>query len=274
MRTKNSWILLTIVLFSCKKEKSTVSEPLLAGAAMPVALLKDVVIKNLPSPYYHFEYKADSTISLVSFADNFKRYEVQYSAGRISELRNNIAGLEEKVQYNYDNAGKIISVNYLDLLGAVYAKVSFSYEGKMLIKLERQRKSGSDFVINKTMSFLYYADGNLKEIIDHRPAVVGVQDESTVTDRFEQYDKGINVDGFTLIHNEFFDHLVLLPGIHFQKNNPVKEILTSNELSYETTYAYSYNEKNLPVTKSGDLFFTAGPNTGQRFQTSSIFSYY
>ena len=124
------------------------------------------------------------------------------------------------------------------------------------------------------MSFFYHPDGNLKEIIDHRPAVNGVQPESTTSDRFTQYDNKVNVDDFGLIHNDFFDQLVLMPGLQFQKNNPVKEIFTATENSYEVNYTYTYNDKGVPINKTGEMIMTTGVNAGQRFQTNSFYSYY
>jgi len=34
----------------------------------------------------------------------------------------------------------------------------------------------------------------------------------------------INVDGFSLIHDEFNDHLILLPDVQLQKGNPAREV--------------------------------------------------
>jgi hypothetical protein len=45
----------------------------------------------------------------------------------------------------------------------------------------------------------------------------------TTVDLFEQYDNKVNVDGFSLIHDDFFDHLVLLPGVQLQKGNPGRQ---------------------------------------------------
>lgn len=267
------FLILPVLFFSCKKEKKLIDQPP-PEAKAPVVLLKDIVSSSLPSPYYHFEYNADSTISFVSFAADFTKYEVHYTAGRISDMTSDILGTLEKLQYFYDNSGRVSAVNYFDMTGAIYIKVSFTYDGKKLVKLERQRRLGSDFVLNKTMSFSYYADGNLKEIIDHRPAVPGRQDESTTSDKFDQYDNSINVDGFAVIHNDFFDHLVLLPGVQFQKNNPGKEILTSDGSSFEVNYTYTYNGKNLPLLKQGEGIITSGPSSGQTFQANSSYSYY
>jgi hypothetical protein len=58
--------MMIIVLFlaSCKKEQ-VITEPNTPPPSEPErkVLLKDITIPRLPSPYYHFEYNADSTVS-------------------------------------------------------------------------------------------------------------------------------------------------------------------------------------------------------------------
>jgi len=266
------FLAMTSLFIACSKQNGIVTTPPQPpDPAVPTVLLKDIVIPNLPSPYYHFEYNADSTISIASFASNFKRYEVRYVNGRISDM---ITGLQERLQYIYDNTGKLITVKGFDPLGTFYLQYLLKYEGQRLVQLERKRLLGVDFILNKTMSFSYYADGNLKEIIDHRPTVNGVQEESTTSDRFTQYDNKVNVDDFGLIHNDFFDQLVILPGVQFQNNNPIKEIFTASENSYEVNYTYTYNNRDVPLSKTGDMIITTGVNAGQRNQTNSFYSYY
>ena len=267
--------LFSIVLFACKKEKSSINQPPSppADPPAPAVLLKEIVIPNLPSPYYHFEYDATGKANFVSFASDFTRYNIVYDdAGKIIELRNDILVNRDTLRYFYDNTGKVVAINYIDINGRVYIQIALTYDGKKLKTLERKRIFGSDFVVNKTMSFSYYDDGNLKEMVDHRPAV-NVQTESTNITRFEDYDSNVNVDAFGLLHNDFFDHLVLLPGIRLQINNPRKEILTGFN-SYTADYTYTYDEKHQPISKRGDLIFTAGPSAGQRFQTNSSYTYY
>jgi len=123
------------------------------------------------------------------------------------------------------------------------------------------------------MTFSYYPDGNLKELAYHYLPLV-TQTEATYTDRFEQYDNNINADGFGLLHNEFFDHLILLPGVELQKNNPAKETRIGDGVNYSVDYRYSYNDKNAPLTKIGDLIITNGTDSGRHFQTHAVYSYY
>jgi len=91
-----------LVLFSCKKEKpnSPVIQP--PDPVIPTVFLKDIVIPNLPSPYYHFEYDAIGKVAFVSFASDFTRYNVVYNGDRISEMRNNILVNKDRLQYSYE----------------------------------------------------------------------------------------------------------------------------------------------------------------------------
>jgi hypothetical protein len=126
------------------------------------------------------------------------------------------------------------------------------------------------------MSFSYYADGNVMEIVEHRPAIENRQPETTSVDRFEQYDDKLNVDAFGLIHDDFLDHLVLLPGVTLQKNNPGKEtfIGDGDGANFTVAYTYTFDSAGRPLTKNGTFVYTGGPDVGKVFPTLSTFSYY
>ena len=237
-------------------------------------LLKDIVIPRLPSPYYHFEYDGQGMVSSVSFASASKTYDVAYAAGRVSELRNNALGNHDRLVYVYDDAGRVAAIRETDENGVVFIALFFTYTGDKLTQLERDRRVTGGFIIDKTMSFSYYPDGNLLELTEHRPAIDGLQTETTVTDKFEQYDNGINVDAFGLIHNDFFDHLVLLPAVQLQKSNPRRVTRTGDADNYTIDYSYFYDGLNRPREAIGDLAFTTGTSAGQHFQVASVFSYY
>jgi YD repeat-containing protein len=257
-------------LLACGSDNGTTAP----DSSVPAVLLREIEIPNLPAPYYHFEYDAQGRVNLASFASGLTRYEVLYNAGRIKELANTTLGSGVKLAYSYDAAGRVDTVRYLDASGAPFTIVSLSYNGARLMSLERRRKLETTFVLEKTMSFSYYPDGNIEQIVDHRPAVAGQQADATTTDRFEQYDDKINVDGFSLLHNDFFDHLVLLPGVVLQRGNPKKETFVADEMSYTVEYTYVYDDARRPQTKSGSVAFTTGPLIGQTFQTLSRFTYY
>jgi len=237
------------------------------------ALLKDVAVAHLPSPYYHFEYEPGGRITRVSFASDFLIYDVLYQDGRIAELRNNTAGNMDRLQYVYDAAGRVETVNYVDPTGTIFVKVRLTYDGDKLSRLDRERNLEAGFTIEKTLSFSYYDDGNLEEIVDHRPAING-QEATTTVDRFEQYDNNINVDAFGLIHNDFFDHVVLLPNVQLQKGNPAREILTGVSTNFRFDYTYTYDEHKRPLTKGGTATILTGPDAGQTFPLSTVFSYH
>jgi YD repeat-containing protein len=266
----------SVAIMSCKKNipnnGDTVPDPIPSVSIIP---LKEIVIPELPSPYYHFEYNANGKYSMVAFANNLMRNEVIYDAdGRISELRNSGAANKDTLRYYYDDAGKVIAINYSDFGGRVYVRVALTYDGNKLVQLVRRRILGGSpgYVVNKIMSFTYYADGNLKEITDTRPAILNTPEESTHT-RFEQYDDKVNVDDFNLLHNDFFDDVWILPGVKLQKNNALKEIFTGPS-SYIVEYTNTYNDKNYPLIRRGNVLITGGTNAGERFQTSLAYSYY
>jgi len=269
----NYWLLLVIpvVLFSCKKHKDTTNpQPV---PPVPSVLLKDMVIPNLPSPYYHFEYNETGKVTFASFASNFTMYDIVYSGDRISEMKNNIFVNKDRLQYSYDNAGRVTTIMYADSMGVAYKRISLTYNGQKLIKLERESKSTAGFILEKTMMFTYHPDGNLLEITEHHPPVNG-SPEFTIVDRLEQYDNKLNTDAFGLLHNEFFDHFVFLPGVQLQKNNPGKLTRTGDGSNYQIIYTYTYNDRRAPLTKNGAGLWLSGTNAGQAFTSTTIFSYY
>jgi len=258
------------MLLSCKKDKIG-SGPL--SPAPPPLLLKDIVVPHLPSPYYHFEYDSSGKLVFVSFASDYSRYHVAYDGARMIEMRNDILVNKDRLEYIYDGSGRLETVIYTDSTANAYARVDFIYDGQRIAKIQRQKKFGADFTIDKTMTMTYHPDGNLFELTYHYLPVNGMT-ESVYTDRFELYDNKINVDRLDLIHNEFFDHLIILPGIQLQKNNPGKETRTGDAENYVVDYTYSYNDRGQPLNRTGSLLFLTGSNTGQRFQVNSIYSYY
>ena len=264
-------LVVCVILISCKKQKDHLQQP--PPPQPPPILLKDVVVDRLPSPYYHFEYDSANRVSFVSFASELSRYNVLYSGATISEMRNDILVNKDRLQYVYGSSGNVELIAYMDSTGFVYKTLDLFYNGAKLVRIDRASRSGTGFVQEKTVTMTYYDDGNLKDITNHFLPFNG-QPEISYTIHYDHYDNKVNVDGFGLLHSEFFDHLFLLPGVQLQKNNPVTETYTGDGDNYTVNYTYTYNEKNAPLTKTGDLVFVTGPLTGRHYSLSTTFSYY
>jgi hypothetical protein len=262
-----------VILLSCKKEHmpQPVEQP---DAPLKHILLKDITIPNLPSPYYHFEYNADSLVTKASFDSGLTMYDILYGGNKISEMRNNIIVNHDTLRYVYD-AAKLVLIKFIDAANVLYRHVFFTYEGNQVKEIEWDHKEGNTgFLIDRTLSFTYYPDGNVKTITEHRPAISGSPESLTVK-TFEQYDDKINVDDFSLIHDGIHDHLFLPQGFRLQKGNPKKEKLSVNGTDlYTVSYTYTYNSDNTPSHKAGDFLYLSGQYAGQRFQTNSFYSYY
>jgi hypothetical protein len=263
-------VIAALALASCSSDRSVTAPPPPPAAV----LLKDIVIDRLPSPYYHFDYDANHRPIGVSFASGLNSYDLIYDGGRLSEMRSNNGFNHDRLVYTYDAAGRVDSIKYTDENGIVFTVLFFRYSGQQLTQLERDRRITGGFIIDKTMSFTYYPDGNLLELTEHRPAIDGLQTEVTTVDRFERYDDKINVDAFGMIHDDFFDHLVLLPPVQLQKGNPAHVTHTGDGDNFTVEYTYTYDGQNRPLSTSGDLEFLTGQNAGQHFQLSTVFSYY
>ena len=237
----------------------------------PNVRLKEIVIPSLPSPYYRFEYDSTGKVTFVSFASDLRTYDIHYEGNRISEMQS-IRPSRERLTYSYDESGKVSRVTYSDDTGAVYVRINLTYAGERLVMLERERRVEESFQPDKRMSFVYDVDGNLAELTDQRLPFPG-QTEATLIDHFEHYEAGINVDGFDLIHSEFFDHVVLLPGVRLQLGNPGGVTRSGDGLNYHVDYTYTYDGENRPLTKHGEVLILNGTSAGQRFETNSTFSY-
>jgi len=266
-------LVIALSIVACKKENN--GDPInTQPPPAPKVLLKEMVVESLPSPYYHFDYNSAGQIMLASFASGLDIYNVTYVNGRISEMKNSGPANFDTIQYTYDNSGRVILVNYVDFNGKTRIRVVFNYDGNKLIGLNRKLNINNNFVPDKSMTFTYYPDGNLSELTQHRFAVGGGQTNATYSDKFEQYDNKLNADGFSLIHDDFFDNLILLPDVQLQINNPGKVTQSGDGVNYTEVYTYEYNEKNLPITKNGQLTLLNGADAGHVISTRSTFTYY
>jgi hypothetical protein len=266
----------TILLISCRKEKTATTNPPPLSESVKKILLKDITIPHLPSPYYHFEYNKDSMVNKVDFGSGYTIYDVFYTGNKISEMRNNIIVNHDTLRYFYDSAGKVALFKFINDENVIYRHVIFAYNGNQVKEIEWDHKGGDGgFLIDRTLTFTYHPDGNVKTISEHRPANAGLP-EYNATTQLEQYDDKINVEDFSLLHDGIHDHLFLPQGFHLQKNNPGKETFSAGVglTAYTVDYAYTYKTDSTPLSKTGNLLFTAGSDSGKRFQTNSFYTYY
>jgi len=269
-------VLLVAALAACNDDTSTTAPTTTPPPPppAPAVLLKDIIIPNLPAPYYHFEYDATGRASFASFASDFFRYDLTYDGGRLSEMRNNILVNHDELKYVYDEAGRVVSVRYVGADDAVFTVLFFTYTGEKLTGIERDRRVTGGFIIDKRTTLSYYPDGNLMDLTIERPKIDGVQDATTTVDHFERYDTGINVDAFGLLHDEFFDHVVLLPGVQLQTGNPARQTHTGSGTTFVVDFSYTYDARHLPLAKNESFTFTNGSEAGRKFQATTVFSYY
>jgi hypothetical protein len=128
-------------------------------------------------------------------------YEVAYDGGRIKEMKNDAVRNGDRLEYSYDDAGRVSTVGYVDSNGVVFTRLFYSYDVRQLTGIERQRRVTSGFITDKLTALSYFPDCNLLEPGNTTSRIDG-QQETTTVDRFELHDDMINVDGFGLIHDE------------------------------------------------------------------------
>jgi hypothetical protein len=279
MHYRYSWLLIAaMVFFSCKKDK----DPFGAGGpatppvvtpppASPAILLKEITVPGVAAPYF-FEYDSLKRIKSVIVASGIHLYAVTYNNQRIAGIRNNTMVNKDSLQYVYDNAGRVATVIYINEAGSIFRRAFFTYNGQQLLKIEWEVNDGSSAIIARVMEMIYHPDGNLLEIRDNKGPQWSIVPGDYLT-RFEKYDNKVNVDGFALIHDDI-DHLLLLPGVRWQKNNPARVTRRGAGLNTIADYNYTYNNVNAPLSRSGTVTITSGPNAGQSFPTNTSYSYY
>ena len=143
--------------------------------------------------------------------------------------------------YNYANR-QVISIRHTNATtGKPLWTYDFSYDNNILkeIRWWNFPAAGVDSMLYRKVTLAYYPDGNLERYDDYNSFNSGAV---TLTNsvKFTGYDQGINVDDFYLLKN-FFDDLLFLPQVKFQKNNPAHVTMTGINNDYTIDYNYQYN---------------------------------
>jgi hypothetical protein len=272
-------IIFVMILFSCRKQQEpNTSPPPVVPPTVPVmhVLLKDVLIPHLPSPFYHFEYNADSLVTKADFSSGFTVYDIIYRGNKIAEMQNNIFINHDTLRYFYEDDRKLSVIRFINQVNVVYRNVFFNYQGNHLKEIWWNRKDeNGDFPVDRMMTF-FYAGDNVTSIREQRRAASNEGLPWHIFVRtFEQYDQGLNVDDFMLLHDGIHDHLFLSPDFRLQKNNPGKETFLVDGIElYTVNYTYIYNSDYTPSIKKGDFRYTGGPDANKSFETKAFYSYY
>ena len=134
--------------------------------------LSEMTIPNLPSPHYRFEYDSSGRVTRAAFSSDVRTYDIHYEGNRIAGMTSTRLPVE-RLAYFHDVAGNATLVTYSDNAGVVYVRVHLEYAGTRLVRLERQRLIEGTFQLEKRLSFVYDATGNVAELTDQRLPVGG-----------------------------------------------------------------------------------------------------
>ena len=163
-RNQTFWIVAcTLLLISCKKDHTTNPGTPPPSPQVQKVLLKDITIPHLPSPFYHFEYNADSMVTKVDFSSGYTIYDVLYNGNKISEMRNNIIVNHDTLRYIYDAAGKLGVINFINDANISYRHVFLAYTGDLVREIDWDHKVDNvGSLIDRVVKFTYFPDGNVK----------------------------------------------------------------------------------------------------------------
>lgn len=281
MKTRYLLLIFFVITFtSCRKQHAgkPVPQPVTSVNSRPLKL-KDMIERSLPSPFYHFDYSDSGYVAKASFASGLSFYDLAYTNGKVSEMAMNkdlpFDTKKDKLEYDYNN-GNVTAIRVIDKNGVYYKKCLLTYSpSRQLQQLAWNVKiDNADFATELIMNFSYYADGNLEKI-SYLFSAIDSQTAATYEDKFENYDDKLNADGFSLLHvNPFYLHLILLPSVHLQVNNPHRVTHTGDGDNYTIDYTYTYDAKERPLEKRGDFVYTNGTAAGQHTGILTTFSYY
>lgn len=266
IRAANTGILSVIVLLSvascCNKDAapSPTSTPI---SDKQDVRLRELSIQNSPTPYYGFTYDDSGYVTSLNFASGLSIYFYFYKNGRIDSVRTSLPDSTYLLyRYTGDQVSSVLEYNFSGLRQTTF--IRYDSRGRVSRMEWRPIVTG---LFEKTKEFTYYDNGNLSQMTSTYPSTGNT---SIVT--FEAYDNKRNVDGFD-VYKEFFDHMIFLPTVRFQINNPtrMKMVTGINERVVQQSYVY---RDSLPLERNAAMQVTGGPSTGQSFTSRTTFSYY
>jgi len=237
-----------------------------------MVLLKDIVADHLPSPYFHFEYDDQHYAKKISFASDLFVYNVEYHDKRVTRMVN--LPNQNSLEYSYNN-GHVSEINeFSGTTGNMVYNYAFLYNSRMQLThvfwITFDHDPGGN--IFKRADLAYLPDSNLASINLYYAANPGDTLTWTSRDEFSDYDNQTNVDDIAVL-KDFFGTFLFLPQVKLQKNNPLKEHITSATNEYLITNTYAY-QNNLPVTKTSSVDQIRGGTGGGPVQVATHYTYY
>jgi len=234
--------------------------------------LKEMVVSNLPSPHYKFQYNNERFVTALEHSSGLVKYELEYANGRLRKMTEKMFG--DSLIYSYSGS----NVSAIDVYSGITGKREWHHE----FTYNQQRKllkaewfviagTGTNLIRERKMEFMYRSDGNLAHYTDYFADVNGEYGPYTVV-AFDQYDDKINVDDFDLLKYNF-GHVVYLPGIRLQNNNPRYRHQENAVNEFEITYSYTYNDR-LPMVKTTTVKKLRGDNAGLTTTGNTTYSYF
>lgn len=234
-------------------------------------LLKDVNAQSLPSPYFHFEYDAFGLAKRIGFASGFYNYNLAYDNRKLLKMTNIINN--NSLEYTWSN-GKVTDIRERRITGEMIWHYIFLYNSNDQVKEIRwyqMNNATGDSLLYRKVKLAYRLEGNLARYDDYRSTSGPL--EWSHTEEFSNFDDGENVDDFGIL-KDFFDHVLFLPNIRLQINNPRDVRFTSVQNDYDIHYDWTYNNNKLPVLKRTTFTQTRGSDAGRTISASTSYSYY
>src|SRR6478672_2016603 len=125
---KRQWLTATMVIapitIACHKYPINQPEPPIVAMGLKV---KDITEKNLPSPYYHFEYNDTGNITIAGVQAGLRIYDVEYNGNNIESMEDTVDPVNKvRLDYEYRN-GDLFVVRVKDKNGVTFRHCIFSF---------------------------------------------------------------------------------------------------------------------------------------------------
>lgn len=251
------------VLTGCQKNTAS-NFPVITDAQ--AIRLKEVTIRGLPSPYLRLKYDAQNFITEIGYESGTYLYIPAYKNGRLHKMVNT-AFAEHDTLYYYYSGDQVSRIDWVAVGNGKREETFFSYDNRGRLTTAAWKKVNQlDFY--KRQLFFYNQQDNMVRCDIFYDLGTGL--EKTNMYLFDQFDDKENLTSNELL-KEY--HLLFLPQVRLQKNNPLSAHSFGLENDFNLQYSYQYN-RNLPVSKTTLMTQTRGSGAGNSIVGETSYSYY